>query len=86
MDPVDFPQSNAVFGAPPGSTDCADLPVTKAKLNGEDVIVSCWQPTEDEIARVLVGEPVYLCIVGRGMPPVSLGAGHAYIKNFTIGW
>lgn len=86
MDPVEFPQANKVFGAPPGSSNCDDLPVMIGKLSGEDCIVSCWQPTEDEIARILVGEPVYLCIIGRGMPPVSLGGGHGYLKNFTQGW
>ena len=35
-------------------------------------LVSFWQPTEEERARIAAGLPVMLWIMGRAQPPVAL--------------
>jgi hypothetical protein len=86
MDATNFTSANAVFKAPEGMKDCYDLPVRKTHINGQRCIVSVWKPTEDEIARILVGESVLLCVVGESMPPVCLLGGEASAKIFEGGW
>lgn len=83
MTAIDFPQSNKTYVSPEGMEDrCHELHVWQGTLQGDPVIVSCWQPTEDEIARILVGEPVFLLVVGQGTPPVSVIAGHQNAELF----
>lgn len=76
-----FPQANKTFTAPPGMENCLAMDVWQGRYFNDDVLVSCWQPTDDEVARILVGEPVYLLTVGRGTPPVSLFAGLGVAKQ-----
>lgn len=40
-------------------------------------MVSAWFPTPDELSRLVEGAPLYLHVVGRAHPPVSLTVGSA---------
>jgi hypothetical protein len=40
-------------------------------------MVTAWEPTPDEIARIVAGAPIYLCVLGTGHPPVMLDVGDA---------
>ena len=42
---------------------------------GTPSMVSAWQPTPDELARLNAGASVHLRVVGAGHPPVSLEVG-----------
>ncbi|KRR21899.1 hypothetical protein [Bradyrhizobium retamae] len=49
---------------------------------GEDVVrcramVTSWEPTPDEVAKIAAGAPVYLCGLGTDHPPVMLDVGEA---------
>lgn len=43
--------------------------------DGTPVMVSAWEPTPDEIAKIAAGAPVYLWVYGTGHPPVMLTVG-----------
>ena len=57
------------------------LPVRDERLNCgpgmEDVaaMTTCWYPSPDEIARIAVGAPIYLRVLGHAHPPVLLEVG-----------
>ncbi|MBT9472102.1 MAG: hypothetical protein V4514_19875 [Pseudomonadota bacterium] len=42
-----------------------------------DTFTSCWEPTPDELARLLSSGKVYLTCVG-GQPPVALQVGEPH--------
>lgn len=78
MQYIQFEGANALFKAPESMKDtCGDLPALRTvDDNGHHVIVSAWQPSEADKAAIAAGNPLFLKIVGQGMPPVAL---------FTIG-
>jgi hypothetical protein len=39
------------------------------------VMVTAWEPTPDELERLVKGALVQLCVVGTGHPPVMLEVG-----------
>ena len=51
---------------------CVSLPIVDMEQDGVPVMVSSWQPTDDELARLNNGAPVYLHVVGEQHPPVML--------------
>lgn len=71
------------LGAPEGWTpekdgDCAHLAIVDVKVQGgQNVMVSSWQPTPDEIAAIQAGAPIYLHVWGSMHPPVAVAVGPA---------
>lgn len=55
--------------------------IVEVKIGGEVVtcrrMVTAWEPTPDEIKRIVAGAPVYLSVLGNGHPPVMLDVGEA---------
>lgn len=85
MNPIHFPEANIVYTKPEGWTDdqCGSLSVhrmliprepTKGQEEGrvDQVMISCWQPSDEEIEEIKEGKPVYLLITAAGQPPVAL--------------
>lgn len=68
MNPQKFDHANIVLRRPPGMENCGDLPVY---ADGQ-YCISCWKPSEAELASIAAGLPVWLTIVSRGQPPVEL--------------
>lgn len=70
--PAEFPEQNVVFTAPPGVSpeECGDLPA----LRGNGRIVSAWQLSAEEIARVVETGIVWHCVWGDVPYPVFVGA------------
>lgn len=75
MIPVDFPESNILFGPPPDldHSQCRtifayDGRITGGSLDGARVVVTAWQPTEQELELLKQGRPVLLTFIG-GLPP-----------------
>lgn len=68
MNPQRFAASNIVMRAPANMPECEDI---HAFADGEHVITA-WRPTPEELVKLNLGEPVYLWIWGRTMPPVSV--------------
>ena len=42
---------------------------------GTPCMVTAWEPTPDELARLNAGAPVLLRVIGTGHPPVSVDVG-----------
>jgi hypothetical protein len=75
MTPRNFPQANVQYGPPPDFTEdqvrtiCAHSGVVKGgSCDGAAMVITCWQPTEAELAELNAGGCVFLCILG-GLPP-----------------
>lgn len=51
--------------------------VVKCAVNGEGtaVMVTAWEPTPDEISRIVAGAPIHLKVLGTDHPPVMLEVG-----------
>jgi hypothetical protein len=71
---IEFEGANTLFRAPESMKDtCGDLPaLATTDDNGYRCIVSAWQPSEADKAAIAAGQPIFLKIVGEGMPPVCL--------------
>ena len=72
MSPTDFPQSNTNYVRPDDMEDCVDLPACRVPSPTGGVIVSCWQPDDEERAQIAAGAPVWLWVHSSVQPPVSL--------------
>lgn len=74
MQYVNFEGSNALYKAPESMKDrCGDLPALVGIDDaGDDYILSAWQPSPEDVESIKAGHPVFLKIIGKGMPPVSL--------------
>jgi hypothetical protein len=71
--PAVTPEVNAVFRLE-GGDDTNDLPLQKATtMDGEAVLVSRWELTNEEREAVHNGALVRLVVWGTGTPPVALG-------------
>lgn len=76
MIPGRIPGATRVLGAPAGwdverDGFCAGLAVRDC----DGHMVSSWQPSLEEIARIVAGAPVHLFVVGSAHPPVAIGVG-----------
>lgn len=68
MAPTNFKQANRTYNPPPGMANCEPL----RTCDTGQYIVSCWRMTWRERLRVLITGKVWLCVFGRGQPPVFL--------------
>lgn len=72
MRPIVFPQSNGVLEGWTKPT-VADLPVFRGSdADNLPVVISCWQPSPDELTELLKGNPIWLLSIGKTHPPVML--------------
>jgi hypothetical protein len=75
MMPVRSEHTNAMLGAPKDwnpeqEGECIGLPVHRDQQN--NVFLSFWQPSEQDIANILAGVPIRLTVFGGGHPPVAI--------------
>lgn len=69
------------MGAPKGWEEardgvCVGLPIRDDKReNGGNVMISSWQPTPEEIEKLIAGAPVLLMVLGINHPPVHIDVG-----------
>jgi hypothetical protein len=71
MTPTRFPQSNRRLTPPEGMTaeECGDLEV----FTDGAYCLSRWEPTAEDLERILAGGPVWLwAVTGGTQPPVKL--------------
>lgn len=54
---------------------CSRLFVRAEGTSAGPGMTSAWFPTQEEIARIVEGAPIYLTILGSGHPPVCMGVG-----------
>ena len=75
MIPIKFPQCNARYGPPADleESQCFTIhayqgEVTKGSVDGSRQVVVAWQPTEEELERLIHGASVYISMLG-GLAP-----------------
>lgn len=68
LSPAPFPEAQALLLAPPGSPDCRDLTCYR----DGSCVVSCWPLPWRARLAVLLGGRVWLHVLARTHPPVSL--------------
>jgi hypothetical protein len=68
--PTPFPEANLTFRRPASMTDeeCGSL---EAHDTGE-AFISRWEPTPEERAVIAAGGPVWIWVIGRAHPPISV--------------
>lgn len=74
MRPIDFPERNLTFTAPPGQEDTVmDLPVRADPFPNPTQYVSKWELTDEEVQDVIDNKCIWLFVVNAGgHPPVSM--------------
>lgn len=75
MTPSDFPDSNSVFGPPPGleESQCLSIPAYVGEVRGGSCdglrhVIVAWRPSEEELRDLQQGGLVYLSVIG-GLAP-----------------
>lgn len=75
MQPINFPESNTIFGPPSelAETQCMSIsaycgPVVGGSCDGAQICVTAWKPTDQELEDLKLGKPIYLTFIG-GIPP-----------------
>jgi hypothetical protein len=88
MLPVDFPERNFTYTKPKGWTDeqCSDLQVWRgtSPLEGGGMtatIISCWQPSKEDIEAINAGKPIFLKILSAEQPPVEVTTENPFIHQ-----
>lgn len=74
MIPIAFPEANMVVGSPkelPGS--CLEIQAHARQIvggiwDGSNQVIVAWQPSQDDISRIVNGHPIYLATIGN-LPP-----------------
>jgi hypothetical protein len=75
MMPTAFDEENGVLDRPHEMSidECEPLSVWQGETEtGQPVVISCWKPTQDELAEIQRTGRVWLFVFGRSMPPVAL--------------
>lgn len=87
MTPVHFTEVNTRFGPPPEleESQCMTIPafvgsVTGGSCDGSSMVVVAWKPTEEELAELNAGNPIFVSMLG-GLPPHFLTTSFALAKN-----
>ena len=44
-------------------------------------VMTCWEPSEDDIARILVGQPVYIIVLGDYFPGMAVTTDAKKVKQ-----
>ena len=79
MNGIPSSEANVILIGPPSmeNQDCDALSICRALWqapSGErfPILVSCFEPTDEERQAIAEGAPIYLHIIGSVMPPVML--------------
>lgn len=81
MKPTSFKESNLVLGA--GSNPNTDDLVVALSKDTEDhyFVISRWKLSEEELKRINETGEIWLCIMGRTMPPVLPTVFHPFTEH-----
>lgn len=82
MQPVTFIEKNRTYTKPAGWTDeqCGDLDVFEGPDGqGNTIVISKWQPTDEDRAAIAAGGDVWLRVFGA-QPPVFLTTEYPFVK------
>lgn len=86
MEPGRIHGHTRILGAPANwdqsKGECVGLPIVDRLTEHGPVMISEWEPTEEERDRIAQGLPVHLWIYGQAHPVVSISVGEP-LKPFT---
>lgn len=68
MSPIKHSICNDVLHAPGGDKDCVDLHIYRH----DGRVWSFWTPSPEELAAIVKGGAIALCVVGETHPPLSV--------------
>lgn len=70
-EPVNFPGTNVLLGAPKGSENVSPLPIYRNGI----CCVSAWELSDEEIEEIVRSRVVFLSVLsGNTQPPVFVGS------------
>jgi len=73
MHPIRLADETRYIGPPEGWTEneCSFLSIYDHEVDGHNVMVSAWMPSQEDIIKINAGEPIYLHIYGTRHPVVG---------------
>lgn len=87
MTPIQFPEANATFAPPPDldESQCMTIHAYVGEtqggtVDGANMVVTAWKPSEHELEMLNAGAPVYLTVLG-GLPPHMITTSFAQATN-----
>lgn len=88
MTPKNFTEANKLYTKPKEWKDeeCGNLPTFEVRTNDDDLnvkverIISCWQPSPEEIEDIKNGKPVWLHIWYPVQMPVLLSTEFPFVN------
>lgn len=76
MTPIKFEEAKHRFGPPSDLQDSQCLTIyayagmiERGSVEGSPVIVTAWQPSDEEKLLIAQGKPIYLSFLCTGLPP-----------------
>ena len=81
MKPVEFEEQTSVLGPPQGITEeeCGKLPVHMDIV--QQVTISCWEPTEEEIQLLIKNKKLYVTLWQIPMCPIMVHVTNPFTKG-----
>ena len=83
MKPVEFPEQNDVLKPHPGTEEwVSPLPIHRQRPDGvnDALVLSCWEPTEEELAEIIQTRKVYIICHGFTHAPLSITGAYPWKK------
>jgi hypothetical protein len=75
MVPINFPEANIIYRAPDGLDESQVGAVhgwageiTGSNMDGAISSVIAWQPSEDDIKKIVQGQPIFITMIGGCAP------------------
>lgn len=78
MAPAPNPYKTHVIGAPADGSmpDCEAIEATVCQdTDGHTLFTTAWEPSSDDLAALMQGEPVWLTLWANGLPPAMMTVG-----------
>lgn len=66
--PIDFPESNFTFTAPPDQPEVQPLKAHVHQIG----ITSCWEFTDEEIETITLTKRMWVTVLGHSLAPMSI--------------
>lgn len=83
MMPVEFPESNAVFGKPDSMTDEQCMPVHGWKGSSADglpTIITCWTLSKEDLEEIQQTGRIYFGMTGTALVPHFLSVESPFVS------
>lgn len=78
MTPIQFPEANTKFGPPVDMAESQVMSIPafrgvvsspSSSVDGAPQVVVAWQPTAEEVRRIVAGQPIFISFLCDGLPP-----------------